>query len=149
MTVDPGPDQEPIDVPDVTPQLVLAVNDDGMFRELEEGDDLVVHRGSQGGIHAFVSLRIENADRTESLLVGQRVTFADTDELAAPELELPVTSFQTGDGYVELLDYLVFLFGSQDDVRNRLVDVEITVRDPADESFETSAAVTVRFVDAS
>jgi hypothetical protein len=144
----PGCDQEPDDDPSVTARLLLGVNEDGMFRELQDGDNIAVHRGSQGGIHTFFSLRIEGVDRTDSLLVGQRITFVDDHELAAPELELPVRSFQAGDGYVELLDYLVFLFDSQNTVRDRLVDVEMSVRDPND-ALDCSAAVTLRFVDAS
>ncbi len=146
---EPGTDPDPIDDPVVIPRLLLGVNEGGVFRELQNGDDIGVHLGGQGGIHVFLSLRGEGVERRDFLLVGQTLTFVDENMLAAPDLELPTFSFQERDGNIEFLDYFISLSGSQNTVRDRLVRVEMSLRDPNDETFNYSASVLLRFVDAS
>lgn len=128
-------------------RLVLGVNDDGVFHPLHDGDDIEVHRGSQGGIHVLLSLRVEGVSARDRLLVGERLTLTDDNELAGPAVEVITSSFQKNGTAIELLDHLVYLFGSVSTVRNRFVDVEVTVRDPDDDAFDYSAALTLRFVD--
>ena len=146
---EPGTDPDPIDDPVVIPRLLLGVNEGGVFRELQNGDDIAVHLGGQGGIHVFLSLRGEGVDRRDFLLVGQTLTFVDENMLAAADLELPTFSFQERDGNIEFLDYFISLSGSQSTVRDRLVRVEMSLRDPNDETFNYSASVLLRLVDAS
>lgn len=144
-----GPDNEP---PDGTPPPVLrlGVSDDGAFRALEDGDEIAVHRGSQGGIHIFLSMRIMHVTGVKSLLVAQKMTFDDDGEQAAAETEVLVSTLEQGDDHIDLLDHFIVLFGTTPDtVRDRLVRVEITVRDSAQNTMlEVSESVTLRFVDA-
>ncbi len=143
----PDDDMDPDDMMP-KPSLLLGLNVEEAFTEFATGDSLEVHSGSQGGIHVFVSFRVDGVDNAESLLIRQHLTSVETGELVAPELEIPRSTFAQTDSGIEVLDYFVVLEGSLSDVVDELVDVELTVRDP-NGSFEVTAVSTVTLVPAS
>ncbi|MFW6049973.1 MAG: hypothetical protein ACODAU_02295 [Myxococcota bacterium] len=133
------------DAPMVPPELVVGAGETG-FRALENGDDVILHMGIQGGWHVFGAVRGFGVDPS-----GAELSYALRDPETGQVLTRPITRILGEDQVLwvdehwERFGDAVIIRGVDSEVLGRLLDLEATLA-PAEGAVLTDSR-TVRIVE--
>jgi len=143
-----GDPMPPADTPPLPQQLEIGIANGEPYRPLEDGGEMPVFGGFQGGIHIFVSFELTGFPPDAAVDITCSGRLVETDQTVIIQETLRANFIEVEPGVNQILDWLVFLDARLEDVVDREGILSFEVVSIDDPSLVASADLRVVFVDA-